>query len=371
MTIRKGTGTIRRIHAKNFTQKESQLRLDESVKPYQRQGLNSLAVDAFDVLLYQGGMSTQVCTCKQTAMIALQSNASISFPTNVINPESDTDKDIVIDYTRPLFGTRSDTTNLDYNSPLDFSTDDDEFSIIDDDDEPTRTSENLFSANSDCGICYRNGYVPGYTLYGHDRQLLTTYSLIDTYGYHINQSKAPHVFDKLDSHEGYADFELVVPKFFKSVMVSIRNNHELLMEDVLYKKDTSPLGYSLLTVTDLRAVAGSTIVLRVLADNFTHVVLDFDLGIAPIKANIAQLQKNLDWSMFSTIGTVNVALPMTIREVHTSDFIVVPKQSQVWKVTDVPLLRTSKGQNLDIAVNCRVLQPQEPPKNIYKGRYLT
>jgi len=369
MAIRKGTGTIKRVHAKNYAHREANKRLDESVRPYQQTGQNALGVDFVEVLLYQKVMSTQVCTCKQTEMVAAQTNISVSIPSNVINPNSNIDQDIVIDYTRPLFGVRGESaTNLDYTSALDFSEDEEDYieeDGLDDDEMPTRTSENLFSANSNCGLCYRSGYVPGYSLYGQDRQLLSTYTMSNVYGYNVNQSRAPHTFDKMDHREGFVEHVLNVPRYFKALKYSIRNNVEVLMEDQLFNIQGQPL-----TLAEVRSSAGSTISVRVMSETFTHVVVEFDLGIEMLHANISQMSKSIDWQNFDTLGSMNIVLPSTIREVQSTDYIVVPSRHQVLKVTDTPFLRTAKGSNLDTSINSRVVQPQEPVKRIYSGRFL-
>lgn len=368
MTIRRGTGVIKRRHGRNFIDPQANKRFDECVRPYQEQGLHALGVDYFEVLLYQRAMSTQVCTCKQTEVAPPQLGINLSLPPNVINPKSDTDAEITIDYARPLFGTRGEATNnLDYTSSLEFAEDDDiiDEDALDDDEIPTRTSENLFSANADCGICYRTGYVPGYSLYGWDRKVLCTYNMTNIYGYHVNQSKAPHVFDKVDDEEGYVEFIMQVPRHFRRLKYCIRNNHLGLVDDELFNAAGQPL-----TLNDVRAAAGKEMLVRVTAEAFTHIVFEFDLGVQPVHANISQMSRSIDWTMFDTLGTMTITLPMTIKEVQSSDFIYVPSRYQVLKVTDTPFLRTAGDKTLDWSVTCRITQPQEPVKLIYQGRWL-
>jgi hypothetical protein len=366
MTIRKGTGVIKRVHARNYTHKQANKRLEEAVAPYQQQGLNALGVDYFEVQLYQRALSTQICTCKQTEISQMQSSVSINLPSNVINPHSPTDGSMRIDYARPLFGGKTEAVdNLDFQLPVEMFEDDDSLEDDEEDELPTRTSENLFSSNADCGICYRIGYIPGYHLYGFDRHVLTTHHMSNVYGYTINQSRAPHRFERVDVREGFVEFTFTVPRYFKRVKVAIRNNHEVLLEDNIYSSDGS-----ILTLEKVRYAAGTPLVIRVTSEEFTHVTLEFDLGIEPLHANIAMMSKNLDWSNMDTLGNMNVILPMTIQEVQSSDFIYVPFRNQVLKITDTPFLRTSKDKTLDWSVNTRILQPMEPAKKIHRGRWL-
>jgi hypothetical protein len=376
MTIRKGTGTIKRVHARNFTQKQANKRFDEAIRPYQQQGLNALGVDYFEVNLYQRSLSTQICTCKQTEVTPMHSNVSVSLTPNVINPHSTSDSILRIDYARPLFGGKTEATdNLDYHEHLEFAEDDDSLEDYDEDEIPTRTSENLFSSNADCGICYRTGYVPGYHLYGFDRHILATHSMTNVYGYTVNQGRAPHRFEKVDDREGFVEFTFNVPRYFKKLRFSVRNNNIVLSEEDIYMSTPTALSYPTgvahpLSIDNLRYAAGTPFVIRVLAEEFTHVVLEFDLGVAPLHANIAQMSKNLDWTNMDTLGNMNVILPMTIQEVQSSDFIHVPSRNQVLKITDTPFLRTAKDKTLDWSVNCRICQPMEPAKKIHVGRCL-
>ncbi len=348
MTIQRGTRTIRRRHASNYIDKQADARFDECVAPYQRKGLNALGVNFFDMRYFARVDTLVNCTCQETQVLDQHQAVNSNVPINTFNPESLIGEEIKIDHTRPLFGTLSDSGNAnDY-------VEDDEYSI-DEEEEPIhgKTVDNLFAHNSDCGICYRMGYAPSYHLYGYHSVLLTTKQISESYGYTINHFTAPHTIEKLDINEGCVDFEIEIPRFFQKVYFSIRNNVDIV-EDYLYNSYGQ-----LLSLAELQANAGGTCIIRVLTDKFTHVVLDFDLGTDKPRVNIAQMTKTTDWTIFSTIGNLQVIVPMTIQEPKAGDVIYVLNTELILKVTDVNYLRTTKDHNLDWQLTTRILQNQE------------
>jgi hypothetical protein len=234
---------------------------------------------------------------------------------------------------------------------------------IDDEEEAERDVlmvDQVFASSAECGICYKQGFVPGYLLYGQERRILTTINVADAYGYNINESSAPNTFDMRDTKDGFISFVLEVPKYFGKANYSIRNNTRILPDAVLY----TPTG-ALVTLAYLKQYAGTTCIVQVKEEHFTHVALNFDVGGDPILANLAQGTKTLDWTMFDTFGTIQMVLPMTIAEVAIADVIFVPTRNMSFKVTDVNYLRTATDHIIDWQVTVRILQPQESLKHIH------
>lgn len=363
--IRRGTGTISRTHSKNYTSAQADARLKETVRPYQAQGLRALEVDSFEVMYFYQAQGTTICTCKQTEVLPQHGQTSSDMPVTLMHKDAIGLDEIRIDYSRPLFGQKGESLTANDE------TDSGEFDIDEGQEGPNGGSivDNLFSTSPDCGICYRTGYVPGFNLYGHERLILTTHSMVDSYGYTLDLSTAPHTYSKIDSREGFVEFLLEVPRYYKSVKISLRNNTEILSDCLWIVLDpiNSPQVSTPLTYADLKYLAGKTATLRVLAEEFTHVVIELDLGLDPVRSNVAQMSKTIDWTLFSTLGNLQLVLPMTIAEVHAGDIVFIPARSITLKVTDVTYLRTSQEKNLDWAVSTRVLQPQEALKSIAKG----
>lgn len=371
MGIKSGTKSVRR-NARNYTGQQADARLREVVGQIQQQSTNALQVDSFEIKLYQQGKSTTVCTCKQTSLassiaariIAPDSNV----PVTMVKEDSVIGNSIKIDYGRPLFGTPIEQAKADDSDvDNDLGDDVDDFEFVDEDEEndshtPMQTVDSTFSSGKDCGICYKCGYVPGYTAYGFERTVLTTHNITDVYGYTVDMTTAPHTIRRVDHREAYVEFNLNVPKYFNSVNVSIRDNITPLSELLCIGEDNQPL-----SMMHMKLAAGKSISIRVRAEAFTHVVIEFDLGTEKLRANLAQMSKTVDWTLFDTLGNISMTLPPTIQNIAGNDVIHVPARAMSFKVTDVTYLRTSMERNLDWPVQTRVLQPQESLGRIHKS----
>lgn len=375
MAIKRGTPTARR-QARNYTGNQADKRLREVVTQIQQQSTNALMVDSFEIRYYQQHKSTTICTCKQTTLqssIAAQiAPPENNVPVTLSRNDSEPLKSIKIDYNRQLFGTANQMTRQETNDADDDGADVDDFDFDEDDEEndshtPMDTVDAPFASGKDCGICYKSGYVPGYQAYGFERRLLTTHNIADVYGFTIDYTTAPHTLRCNDPIEGYADFEVEVPKYFKSIQFSIRDNIHVLGGDSLFVASDDQSVRIPLTTNDFRMNAGRTMKVRVRASEFTHAVIEFDLGTERLHANLAQMSKTVDWTLFDTLGNIQMVLPPTIQNISGSDVIHVPSRSMSFKVTDVTYLRTAMEKNLDWPVSTRVLQPNESLGRIHKA----
>lgn len=367
MTIHNGRGAHRR-HAHNFIGKQADQRMQEIIKPAQERGLNALDVDTFEVLYYRRANSSMPCSCQKAPAPALLDHSAIdsgAVPRHV-QPVIDfgDDGEIVIDHNNNLFGTRSTMGDHDDDDGGHGQINPEE---IEEDDFSGQSQDKVFALSTDCGICYRNGMLPGYELYGHDRKVLAGAHIFDTYGYTLDTSASPHTFNVIDPDGAYVDFVIEVPKYFQKMRYSLRNNQHFLPDDVLFLPTQNN---QLLTLAAVRMSAGHELLVRVRADQFTHLVIEFDLGVEPVRAGLAQDNKATDWTMFDTMGSVSVVLPMTIDSVETSDVLYIPSRKRTLKVSDVTYLRTARDKNMDWQVQTRVLQPQEALKRIFQSNVL-
>lgn len=384
MSIKSGSSNIKR-HARNYTGKQAQARLTEVIGAAQQQAKNALMVDSFEIKYYQQAKSTTVCTCKQTSIASSIAariiEPSSNVPVTLIKDKSVVSNAIRIDYNRPLFGTpseekKADDFDTDDNNPN--SDDDDEFDLdFDDDDEDgpsnnsnthteMRTVDATFTSGRDCGICYKTGFVPGYVAYGFERALLTTHNISDVYGFTTDMTTAPHTLRAVDHREGYVEFEIDVPLYFHDVNVSVRLNTQVLQETLYSSNGTR----TVLTFAEVKAAAGKTLRVRVHAEEFTHAVVEFDLGTEKLRANLAQMSKTVDWTLFDTLGSISMILPPTIQNIAGNDVIFVPSRAATFKVTDVTYLRTADEKNLDWPITTRILQPQESLGRIHRSMKL-
>lgn len=371
MGINDGRGTNRR-HGHNYIQKQADARLQEVIRPAQQRGLNALGVDAFEVMYFRRANSSMPCSCQKAPARGLIDHSAVdegnALPAH-IQPVIDMgDDEIVIDHNGSLFGTRATTGDHDddnYEPGSGMGSYDDEEIVEDEYD--ARSQDKLFALSTDCGICYRNGMLPGYELYGYDRKVLSGQVVLEAYGFNLDSTASPHQFNCFDPEEGYVEFAIDVPKYFKAMRYSVRNNANHLPDESLYLATANPQE---LTAAAVRAAAGTTLTVRVRTEQFTHVVVDFNLGVEPIIAQLGQDNKATDWTMFDTLGSMNLILPMTISSVETSDVIYIPSRKRTVKVSDVTYLRTARDKNMDWQVQARVLQPQEGLKRIYQANTL-
>lgn len=370
MSIKRGSPNLKR-QARNYTGRQADQRLQEVVSQIQQQSTNALMVDSFEIKYYQQLKSTTVCTCKQTS-IASDIAARISAPGSNVPVTLKTDSvssSVRIDYNRPLFGTPMDKRADDFDiddegDALDVDFDYDEDDEANDSHRPMTNIDSPMSNGKDCGICYRGGFVPGYRAYGFERALFTSADIEQTYGYTVDMTTAPHTVVKIDPREGFVDYDLHVPKYFQTANTSIRNNLQILNEPVMLPDN------SILTLGYLKANAGRVIRIRVNVSAFTHVVIEFDLGTDRLHANLAQMSKTVDWTLFDTLGNIQMILPPTIQNISGNDVVHVPSRSMSFKIVDVTYLRTAREHNLDWPVSTRILQPQESLGKLYKANTL-
>ena len=342
--IKKTYRPIARGSATNYIQDKARLRAEECIKTYQNQGNNAIGVDSFKTLYYKKVWSTTVCTCKET-----KQSTSIEQPLN-----HDAGYGTDYEFSRPLFSEPAFATSADFEPASTFLKDTDLDIPLDEEDSST-VSTNLFGSDIDCGICYRTGFVPAYSRYGAVRTVFTTHNIETLNSYHIDMYQQPHRMNKLDDN-GKVCFMLFVPKYYNSVRALVKYGHDAV-DECLYI-DGVPIDRTLLD-----AFRGRNVLIEVDAQSFTHVVFEFDLGIN-FYVNFSQLSRNLDWSNFSTVGSMTAVIPATVSEVTTEDYLFIPDRNLMFKVTDIPYIRLTTEQNLAWTVTVRCLQPQESAKKL-------
>ena len=100
---------------------------------------------------------------------------------------------------------------------------------------------------------------------------------------------------------------------------------------------------------------------------FTHVVLEFDLDVPKLRANISGEQAALDYERLTTISDITVILPPTLAEVEPGDILILKKRNLALKVRDKDRKITADKRRLEWSVSTRVLQPTEALRNIANG----
>lgn len=317
----KRLATKNNINARNTSHKAVEIRRKELEKARQQFQQNSLKVNSPSIVYYQQVKNGYACTCH--ADDNLISGNGNDIETGVSSVVSSPDV-FEINLNTPLFG----TTNLSSKIDATVSKED----IFDDSDlEDTSKSlfPDLFAKGTNCAICYRTGWVPLWHPVGRQRYVYSTHNIKSSDGYSINQGINPSLI-QLEVTDGtaYIEYILDVPKYYKKVYTGIYNNTQLLKQKI-----TNSLGEAI-TEAYLRSVAGTKISLKVMAVDFTHIVIEFDLGLE-IQVNFPQFSIARDYSQFFSLQSVSIELPATISNAQVGDILFVPTWNRVWQITEV------------------------------------
>lgn len=377
--IRRGTANRARSNAKNYTYQQAQARLQETVIPFNKQVENSLRVNAVEIDYYQTQNKIgRVCSCDKIEIYDEQKTRSGDKNSNHIEPvvptvDEDSSSGLGIELQdNDLFGD-SPAEKLYGESVYDVSGSDN----LADDDIPEEIYRNMdigegdvalsettmFGSNANCGICYRVGFQPGYKSYGKQRTVLTTWDIQDISSFTVVTTEAPNRIRRQGpvTDFSYVEFALYIPKYFKNCVFSIRNNTNIVPAEKLYAFG--------LPLTDklLRNNAGKKIAIRTKASEFTHVVVEFDLGVEKVFANIGPESQALDYSRMDPLSNFPIVLPPSIHEVNTGDIVVVKDRRLVLKVMDMERKITADKRQLEWSVQTRLVQRTEPLRDIAKG----
>jgi hypothetical protein len=226
----------------------------------------------------------------------------------------------------PLFGTTNPSTLIEAPTARD--------DIFDDSDTVQTLDVNtlfpdLFAKGSECAICYRTGWVPLWHPVGRQRYVYATHNIRASSGYNINQGVNPSVLQsEVTDDTGYVEYLIDVPKYYKAVYVGIYNNTALLSSEL---KDTAG---NVINAQRMSDSAGTRLVVRISDMDFTHVVVEFDLGVV-IQANFPQFSIARDYSQFFSLQSVSIELPATVSNAQIGDVVVVPTWDRAWQITDV------------------------------------
>jgi len=378
--VRRGSSSYKRGNALNYTNEQAQKRLDETVKPFNKQVENALFVNAVEVDYYQVLDKTgKACSCEKIEVRPEHKTVthSGSNDTNVepIIPtvEEDSSSGLSINLLDDnLFGDSAGEklfgeTVFDVSGNDGFQDDDIPEEVYRDmtqkEGDVSFTETTMFGSNANCGICYKVGFQPGYHAYGKQRHVLTTWDIERIGSYTIVSTSTPNTMRRQGpiTDFSYVEFSVHIPKYFVSCLYSVRNNsHILPAEKILV--DGHPV-----SLAALKTHAGKMMTLRITALEFSHVVMEFDLGIPKVRANIGAESQALDYSRLDAIANFPVVLPPSIHSVNNGDILVLKDRRLVLKVMDKERKITSDKRQLEWSVQTRVVQKTEPLRNIAKG----
>lgn len=375
--IRRGTPNRVRRNAKNFTYEYAQKRLDETVEPFNQQVVNSLFVDAVEVDYFQRNKTGRACTCDKVeirdehkTLDGDGSNHNIAPIVPTVDDDSSAELGIELQDS-DLFGD-SPAEKLFGETTFDVSASDN----MEDDDIPQEiyedgirgegdvalTETTMYGTNANCGICYRTGFQPGYTSYGKQRFVLTNWDIASISGFTLQTTATPNRFSRQGPASDYTfvEFVVAIPKYFVACKISVRDNGTTL-------SDRLSLNGLPITLKSLQSYAGKEVRVKCSAKTFTHVVVEFDLGLNKLRANLGGETKSLDYTKLDPFANFSVVLPPTLFEVNTGDVLVVPKRRLVLRVIDMERKITADQRQIEWSVQTRLVQRTESLRDIAVG----
>ena len=354
--IKRGPSNTSRKHARNIIPTQAQARMDETVSAFNNQVSNSLAVNAVKIILYQ--IERQVarpCSCCSTN-VAIPDSSNV---TPTIPQRDRVSDDIGIEFQDDdLFGTSMDDRMFNDVEVEDVSGSHDKSGMVGIETEQFEDTVGQGSVN--CGICYRTLKQPGYNALGMQRKVYTHYDVERFEFVHLDSTSAPHAF-KREHKDGFVCFRIMVPKYFTSVIYSVREDTYVLREKPLKADGT------VVTIADLRAHAGRHLEIYIKVDRFTHVVFEFDLGVSRYNANIGGETTTLDYDRLQTMSDIPIVLGPEVSDVNEGDIVCIPERNLFLKIRDKERKIMQDQARLEWVCSSRVLQPTEPLRAISKG----
>ena len=246
--MRQGRPTIKRVNARNFVQESSQQRLDETVVPYNKQILNSLAVDFVPIMYYNSLHFGLPCSCEQQDTVSNLDPDAVGYPDEITrSSQTDTGRSFVIgkdggstfgdfddvevineETLHTMFGDNGSSIDSEDEYDLDLVDETDAYAPVEEVVEMYNSDNAIFAGhNVNCGLCYRTGFIPSHGLNRGMRTVLTHHDIQEAVGYFLNQGEYPYRFERLVD-DGYVTFRIKVPKYYVSASFSIRNNLAVL-----------------------------------------------------------------------------------------------------------------------------------------------
>lgn len=321
----KRMGNKNPVVAKNFVAPQAELRRTELQRARQNFQQNSFLVDSPSIIYYQQIRNGYVCTCHG----AEKPEVVIENHIITVAPELNNYSDKVTEVSfstiskKPMFG------SLPVENEFEHGHDGDEDLLLDDTETPEKPLfSNLFHKGTDCGICFRAGYVPLLNPIGRQFYSLTSLNYVELDGYYIDTLKNPHTF-MTNMDRSAVTFKFNVPKYYKSVRYAVYNNTTHLPNTKLH---IDP--HTILTSEWLNLARGESLHIQVIGTEFTHVFIEFDLGIET-KANFPQFSISKDFSYFFNLQQVTIELPPSICNPQVNDLIYVDTWQRLWLVFDV------------------------------------
>ncbi|UAW96711.1 hypothetical protein pEaSNUABM22_00224 [Erwinia phage pEa_SNUABM_22] len=348
---------------KTYETERVQQRLDSVQKVVQSKVEQALQVDATDIVIFKKAKMGLTCSCNKVdndifdeqvgGMKSIGRESSVMDANVKIAPVS-----------KGMFGGGRQTVSLDdiddgMNAVMGAA------DLMGNGDEEVSNGWDAGNV-ANCGICFRQGIVPGFISTGFVYNVMTHHHAKTLTAYTLDQSTSPATFRQVRK-DGHVDFDQLIPKYFTQATYSVRLNEQLLPafpRPVLVVNGVEQE----LTAANLEPWRGKHVIVRVKGvEAFTHATIIFDLGVPAVKGNLSEEANVLNYDQELTVGNLTVVLPARCGPLEPEDILVVPFKNYVLKVMEAPKKRTAKNDQWEWVCTTRPVQRKEVAYNIFKG----
>lgn len=345
---------------KTYEHLRVQKRLDSIQTVVKSKVEQALEVDATKVIIFKRAKMGLVCSCNK-----VDNDIMDSLPGGMKSVASEPSHGSVrIDtMSKTMFGGGRNAVSLDDM--------DDDNSVLDAADlmggEDSDYDVRYDGGNvANCGICFRQGIVPGFAATGFIYNVMTHHHVHEIAGYTLDQSTSPATFRQVRKN-GYVDFDQLIPRYYSEATYSVRENSTLLPAFPRPMLIINGVEVELTSET-LNKFRGKTVTVRIKnVEVFTHATMIFDLGVEPINGNISEEANVLNYDQELTVGNITVVLPARSGAIEPEDILVLPFKNYVLKVMEAPKKRTAKNDQWEWVCTTRPVQRKEITYNIFKG----
>lgn len=392
--IRRGVKQHNRS-AKNHIYRTANARLTEVLPIVKQMVDNSTRINSAPIFYFTANKVGQACSCRSKSTDGIGELVPAVAPDprkppatmNTVTPNNERilkntgNGEITIKHRSMLFGEDeiddSPDVSLDQDSVNNATqhTDDD---LLDygTSSSPLSDSTFILGESIDCGVCYRTGVLPGYSMVGSQSHTITmlTGHIQEVKSYHLDTVPTPERFVRLhDSGYIKCSCSIPPPTAIHRFLYSIRNNRDVLIGSYLYGYNGKPiLSFADFVNNTQRTVssdyAGSlggdvyewVLTFYVKEAEFTHVCIHAVSNIAKsLYANISEESLSMDYNTINTLSNLTLTMPANFHKVRFGDLVYVPSRNLTLKVSDFSRKNSVDFTTWEYTVNTRQLQPQE------------
>lgn len=348
---------------KTYETDRVQQRLDSIQKVVQSKVEQALQVDATDIIIFKKAKMGLTCSCNKVDNDVF--DEQVGGMKSLGRESSAMDAGVKLGtVSKGMFGGGRQTVSLD-DIDDGMSAVMDAADLMGDGDEEV---SNGWDAGNvvNCGICFRQGVVPGFISTGFVYNVMTHHHAKALTAYTLDQSTSPATFRQVRK-DGYVDFDQLIPKYFTQATYSVRLNDQMLPAFPRPMLVINGVEQEL-TAANMEPWRGKHVTVRVKSvEAFTHATIIFDLGVSPVKGNISEEANVLNYDQELTVGNITVVLPARSGAIEPEDILVLPFKNYVLKVMEAPKKRTAKNEQWEWVCTTRPVQRKEIAYNIFKG----